>query len=284
MDELLRYESPVQNTARWAAEKTEICGVPVARGGFVQVIIGAANRDPAVFGDTAEQLDVARPNAREHLAFSAGPHYCIGASLARAEGRIGLRALVARFPALGEISGDWGGGATLGSLALWHAARAEDGRGPETVLRSAVPSMLGLESVREVTEGVHFGGISSSDVLSLAPLLLALAEDGDPVAASVVDRQAEEVVLLAGVALSRLGLQDAAVPVVLGGSVLAARSPRLEAGIRAGLAVRAPLALPVWVSAPPVLGAALLALEHAGAEPSALDRLTQEFVTVAAAL
>lgn len=190
----------------------------------------------------------------------------------------------ARFPALGEISGDWGGGAALGSLALWHAVRAEDGRGPETELRRAVPAAFGLRFVREVSEGVHFGRISASDVVALAPLLFTVAEAGDPVAASVVDRQAEEIVLLAGVALSRLGLEHASVPVVLGGSVLAARQPRLEAAIRAGLAARAPRARPVWVSAPPVLGAALLALEHAGAGQDALARLTHELGTAAAAL
>lgn len=99
VDELLRYESPVQNTARWAAEDTEICGVPVRKGGFVNVMIGAANRDPAVF-EHPEQLDVGRPNARQHLALSAGVHYCIGASLARSEGRIGLQSLFSRFPGM----------------------------------------------------------------------------------------------------------------------------------------------------------------------------------------
>ena len=99
VDELLRYESPVQNTARWAAEDTEICGFPIRKGSFVQLMIGAANRDPAVFTDPA-RFDVTRPNARDHLAFSAGVHYCIGASLARTEGRIGLQTLFHRFPDL----------------------------------------------------------------------------------------------------------------------------------------------------------------------------------------
>jgi cytochrome P450 len=99
VNEILRYESPVQNTARYAAQATEICGIPVPQNGFVSVLIGAANRDPEVFSDPA-RFDVTRANAREHLAFSAGVHYCIGASLARAEGRIGLRTLFERYPKL----------------------------------------------------------------------------------------------------------------------------------------------------------------------------------------
>jgi cytochrome P450 len=99
VDEVLRYESPVQNTARWAAEQTEVCGRRIPKSAFVAVFIGAANRDPKVFADPG-RFDVARPNARDHLAFSAGVHYCIGAALARAEGRIGLRALFERYPDL----------------------------------------------------------------------------------------------------------------------------------------------------------------------------------------
>jgi cytochrome P450 len=99
VDEILRYESPVQNTARYAGEATEVCGLRVPESAFVAVLIGSANRDPQVFSDP-DRFDVRRANAREHLAFSAGVHYCIGAALARAEGRIGLQALFERYPDL----------------------------------------------------------------------------------------------------------------------------------------------------------------------------------------
>jgi cytochrome P450 len=99
IDEILRFDSPVQNTARYAAVDTEICGLAIPKSGFVQVLIGAANRDPEVFADPG-RFDVRRANARDHLAFSAGVHYCIGAALARAEGRIGLQALFGRYPDL----------------------------------------------------------------------------------------------------------------------------------------------------------------------------------------
>jgi cytochrome P450 len=69
----------------------------------VTVLLGAANRDPEVFADPG-RFDICRANARDHLAFSAGIHYCVGAGLARMEGTIGLRALTERFPRL-RVSG-----------------------------------------------------------------------------------------------------------------------------------------------------------------------------------
>lgn len=187
---------------------------------------------------------------------------------------IGVRAdgASARFPALGEISGDWGGGSSLGAAALWHAIRAEDGRGPATSLRQTVAAAFGLGSVRAAVEALHFDRISRDAVNELTPLLFAEAEAGDAIACSVVDRQAEEIVRLAEVLLQRLDLQGTALPVVLGGSVLAAREPRLVAGVLSGLAARAPSAVPTWVIERPVVGAALLALEAVGADQAALDR------------
>jgi N-acetylglucosamine kinase-like BadF-type ATPase len=193
---------------------------------------------------------------------------------------IGVRAdgRTARFPALGEVSGDWGGGAGIGSAALWHAIRAEDGRGPATSLCGVVAGAFGAGSVREVVEALHFARLPPEALNALAPLLFAEAEAGDPVAGAVVDRQAEEIVIMADVLLRRLALQDAAVPVVLGGSVLAAQDPRLVAGVVGGLAERAPAARAVWVAEPPVVGAALLALEAAGAAPDALVTAAHEVV------
>ncbi|MFI5959876.1 cytochrome P450 [Cryptosporangium sp. NPDC051539] len=99
VEEVLRYESPVQATSRRSVKPTEICGVRVPAGAFVTAMIAGANRDPAVFDDP-NRFDVRRANAKEHLAFSSGAHYCIGASLARLEGEIGLRRLFERFPGL----------------------------------------------------------------------------------------------------------------------------------------------------------------------------------------
>jgi N-acetylglucosamine kinase-like BadF-type ATPase len=191
---------------------------------------------------------------------------------------IGVRhdGATARFPALGDISGDWGGGSFLGAQALWHAARAEDGRGPATSLVHDVPVALGLASVREVTEAVHFKHIEYRAVAHLSPVLFAAAAAGDAVAQGVVDRQAEEIVTLAVTAMTKLDLLAAPVPVVLGGGVLAARHPRLLDGIDRGLAARAPLAETHVVTVPPLLGAGLLALEGAGASEAARERYRAE--------
>lgn len=187
---------------------------------------------------------------------------------------VGRRAdgVTARFPALGRISGDWGGGAELGELALWHAARARDGRGPATVLADEVPRALGRPDVATVVEDLHLGRLRSRALTGLAPVLLAAADAGDRVAGSVVDEQAAEIVRLAVAAIQRLGLEGTPVPVVLGGGVVASGNRRLLDGVAAGLAARAPLAEPTVVTAPPVLGAVLLVLEAAGAPPAALDR------------
>jgi cytochrome P450 len=99
VDEVLRHDSPVQRTARMARRDTVVEGVPVAQGEIVVTVLGAANRDPAVFPDP-DRFDVTRTNAKEHVAFSSGIHYCLGAALARMEGEVALRALFTRFPDL----------------------------------------------------------------------------------------------------------------------------------------------------------------------------------------
>jgi len=98
-DEVLRFDSPVQRTARMARRDTDVAGTAVRAGELVVLILGGANRDPAVFADP-HRFDVTRADADQHIAFSQGIHYCLGAGLARMEGEIGLRALFERFPDL----------------------------------------------------------------------------------------------------------------------------------------------------------------------------------------
>lgn len=175
----------------------------------------------------------------------------------------------ARFPALGRISGDWGGGWGLAEEALWHAARAEDGRGAWTALARTLPAHFGLADMPALIEALHLEHIPQSRRHELTPVLFATAVTGDGVAGSLIDRLADEVVTMATVALTRLDLLEEETPVVLGGSVLAARHPLLDSRIRELLAARAPKATPSVVTAPPVLGAVLLGLDRvgAGAEP-----------------
>jgi N-acetylglucosamine kinase-like BadF-type ATPase len=183
----------------------------------------------------------------------------------------------ARFPALGRISGDWGGGAGLAEEALWCAARAEDGRGEPTALAATLPAHFGLDSMYDLIEALHLGDIAAVRKHEMAPVLFATSAAGDPVARSLVHRQAEEVVAMAAVALDRLGLLDEEVPVLLGGSVLAARHPELDGRIRELLAARAPKAVVEVVTAAPVLGAALLGLDHIGASAGARAALRAHY-------
>ena len=99
VEEVLRVESPVQRTGRRARRATTVHGVDLAEGDLVITVLAAANRDPKVFTDP-HTFDVTRANARDHLSFSSGVHYCLGAALARMEGEIGLRSLFERFPDL----------------------------------------------------------------------------------------------------------------------------------------------------------------------------------------
>ncbi|WP_030186787.1 N-acetylglucosamine kinase [Streptomyces violaceorubidus] len=185
----------------------------------------------------------------------------------------------ARFPAIGRISGDWGGGWGLAEEALWHAARAEDGRGGPTELARTLPAHFGLDSMYALVEALHLRRIEPARRHELTPVLFATAAGGDPLARSVVDRQADEVVAMATVALTRLDLLAEAAPVLLGGSVLAARHPQLDGRIRDLLAARAPKAVPRVVTAPPVLGAVLLGLDHVGAAPAAGERAREHFAS-----
>jgi cytochrome P450 len=97
VDEVLRFDPPVERTARRARRDTQVEGVPLAAGDLVVTVLAAANRDPRVFDDPAT-FDVGRANAREHVAFSSGIHYCLGAALARMEGRVALDEVLQRFP------------------------------------------------------------------------------------------------------------------------------------------------------------------------------------------
>ena len=98
VEELLRYDGPVHVTARIATEDLEIGGYTVREGEQVVAILGAANRDPSQFPDP-HRLDVGRTPNR-HLAFGGGPHFCLGASLARIEGQLAFATMLRRLPDL----------------------------------------------------------------------------------------------------------------------------------------------------------------------------------------
>lgn len=175
----------------------------------------------------------------------------------------------ARFPAIGKISGDWGGGSGLADEALWYAARAEDGRGGPTELARTLPAHFGLGSMYALIEALHLELLPAERKYELTPVLFATSDAGDPVARTILARQAEEIVALAVVALGRLDLLDEEADVVLGGGVMAARNPYLMDTLAELLTARAPKARTRVVTAPPVLGAALLGLDQLAAPPQA---------------
>ncbi|MEU7002933.1 BadF/BadG/BcrA/BcrD ATPase family protein [Nonomuraea sp. NPDC046570] len=184
---------------------------------------------------------------------------------------------VARFPALGRISGDWGGGQGLAEETLWHAVRAEDGRGEPTALAGLVKARFGAATVEEVVLGLHFGRLEPIRLLELTPGLFTVAAAGDAVAVSLVTRLAEEVVSLAEVCLRRLGLLETPTEVVLGGGVLRARDPLLTRLLDERFAARAPRAKQVVAEVPPIVGAALNGLDRIGASEEAKIRLRGHF-------
>jgi cytochrome P450 len=118
IEELLRFDSPVQFTRRIALEPLDIDGSHIDAGSFVFTILGAANHDPEHFGPTADALDLTRREAPHHISFGGGIHHCLGAVLARAEARVAISSLVQRFPAI-ERTADtpaWNGRMVLRGL------------------------------------------------------------------------------------------------------------------------------------------------------------------------
>ncbi|WJV50747.1 cytochrome P450 [Streptomyces flavofungini] len=104
VDEMLRFDPPLFRTGRTAARDTTVAGHPVPQGAAVSLLLTGANRDTSVFTEP-HRFDITRANAKDHLSFSAGRHYCLGAALARMEGEVGLRILHERFPRLALTAG-----------------------------------------------------------------------------------------------------------------------------------------------------------------------------------
>jgi cytochrome P450 len=118
VDELLRYDAPVQFSRRVTTAELEFGDQTIEAGVFVLTCLASANRDAARWGDDAQTLDLGRSGAAGHLAFGSGIHHCLGASLARLEGRLAMGTLIRRFPQL-ELASDepaWNGRLVLRGL------------------------------------------------------------------------------------------------------------------------------------------------------------------------
>jgi cytochrome P450 len=119
VDELLRYDSPVQMSRRVTLAPYEIGDKTIEPGSILMTCLGSANRDAAKWGPTADELDLRRTDARDHMSFGGGFHSCLGAHLARLEGQVAITTLVRRFPGV-DLATDaplWNGRIVLRGLA-----------------------------------------------------------------------------------------------------------------------------------------------------------------------
>ena len=185
-----------------------------------------------------------------------------------------------RFPALGSISGDWGGGFDVGLAALSAAARGEDGRGPRTELERVVPAHFGLGSPGALAEAIHRGSIPVRRLVELPPAVFDAAAT-DAVAAAIVDRLAAEIVALAQAALRRLELTAEPVDVVLGGGLFRQADARLMAAVHSGLSAIGDAVAVRATAVPPIVGAALLGLDDLRAGAAAQERARAELAAAA---
>ena len=185
----------------------------------------------------------------------------------------------ARLAAIGDLSGDWGGGGGIGREALAAAVRARDGRGPATALERRVPERLGVRRPIDVARRMYDGRMNGRRLEELAPLVFEVAAEGDPVARALIDRLADELATMAVAIARQLRVARRPVDVVLAGGVFRATDPafyrRLETGVRAVV----PQATLVRLRDRPVLGAALLGLDELGVARggAAERRLRREF-------
>jgi N-acetylglucosamine kinase-like BadF-type ATPase len=180
---------------------------------------------------------------------------------------------IVRYAALGEISGDGGGGDWLGLHALRAAIRGRDLRGPHSVLEREVPAHFGMRTPSEVMEAIYLGNIDQHRLTELPRVVFKASRAGDPAAGDIVDRLADEIVAMVTSALRRLRMTRRDTDVVLGGGVARGRDPRLLGRIGEGVAAVAPTARVSVVDAPPVIGSALLGLDEVGARKGAYGRV-----------
>jgi N-acetylglucosamine kinase-like BadF-type ATPase len=177
------------------------------------------------------------------------------------------------FLALGDISGDVGGGQHLGIAGLGAAVRAYDCRGPATALMTAVPAHFGLATAEDVAIAVHYGDIAHQDLHVLAPLVLATAAAGDAVARGIRSAFADEVATMATTLIRRLHVTDTDVEVVLGGGLLRAGDRDVLERVVAGVTAAAPRARVSTLDVVPVYGALVEAFALARADRAMLPNL-----------
>jgi N-acetylglucosamine kinase-like BadF-type ATPase len=180
----------------------------------------------------------------------------------------------ARFDGVGHFSGDWGGGHALGLEALAAAVRGRDGRGPRTSLERSVPAVFGLRSPAALTKALYLERIDEHRLSDLAPLAFETAREGDAAAGAIIDRLVGELVAMGRALIRRLGLGGLDPEVVLAGGVFKTDHESFFERLEAGILEAAPRASIHRLTAPPVLGTALIGLDRLapdGATPAAVE-------------
>lgn len=189
-----------------------------------------------------------------------------------------------RLPGLGWASGDWGGGGDLAREAFRLVCRQADGRGEKTLMTPLFLAWAGLAEVETLISALYNRRLPRDFLLSLPPLVFLAAERGDAVARGLLQRLAEESALTAATLLRRLEALEVPAEVVLAGGLLAGERPLLQQPLRRRLAELAPLARPVILTLPPVLGAVQGALELAGVDTATTRaRLAESYTALAGA-
>jgi len=177
---------------------------------------------------------------------------------------IGTDGRVARFDAVGDFSGDWGGATSVGHAALAAAVRARDGRGARTALTRLVPMHFGRRSIGAVVRDLYYERLDVGRLAELSPLVFEAATDGDAVARGIVDRLADELLVMIGALVRRARLGRRAPEVVLAGGVFRNRDEAFYGRLEVGIEAVAPGARMIRLAIPPVVGAALIGLAALG--------------------
>ena len=168
----------------------------------------------------------------------------------------------ARFPGVGDIAGDWGGGGGISMAALQAAVRGSDGRGPRTSLEKTVPAFFGRKTPAAMTRAFYFERIPHREISGLAPLVFSEAAAGDAVARSIIDRLATELAAMAVSLIRKLHMTRLEVEVVLAGGVFRTTDTGFYTRLDDAIMAAAPRARTIKLGAPPVAGALLLAMDE----------------------
>jgi N-acetylglucosamine kinase-like BadF-type ATPase len=167
----------------------------------------------------------------------------------------------ARFPGVGDMAGDWGGGGGVARAGIRAAVRGTDGRGPRTSLSRSIPAFFGVATPAALTRAFYFGRIDEASASYAAPVVFGDAAAGDAVARSILDRLADELAAMAVSLIRRLKMTRLEVEVVLAGGVFRNDDAAFYARLDDGIARAAPRARTIKLNAPPVAGALLLGMD-----------------------